>query len=227
MDSHSRASHRALLAAVTTLVAVIGAVSMVFAGPVAVASVPDDAPVAPQTTEQVVVPATGRISGLAGAAATRAFTAAVDLAAAVTPTPPSPVHCPAPESEFVDSWGFARSGGRRHKGVDMMAPYGSPVIAPVSGTVRSSNSALGGLGFYLDDEAGNQYFGSHLATLERTGWVEAGDRIGTVGTSGNAGSPHLHFEIAPGGGASTNPFPYALAWCTQDPDDPWAEVPLP
>ena len=36
---------------------------------------------------------------------------------------------------FIDSWGFARSGGRRHQGVDMMAAYGTPTVAPVSGQV--------------------------------------------------------------------------------------------
>lgn len=157
----------------------------------------------------------------------RATASAVELAWASSPTPPPRVFCPVPGSEFVDSWGFARSGGRAHKGVDMMAPYGAPVLAPVAGTVRSSNSSLGGLGFYLDDEDGNEMFGSHLATLDVTGWVEAGTQIGTVGTSGNAGTPHLHFEIAPRGGASVNPFPYALSWCMQDPQDPWAEVARP
>jgi murein DD-endopeptidase MepM/ murein hydrolase activator NlpD len=147
------------------------------------------------------------------------------FAAEAAPVPPPKVHCPVPGSQFVDSWGFARSGGRRHKGVDMMAPHGTPVIAPVAGTLRASNSALGGIGFYLDDAEGNTYFGSHLASLDAQGWVEAGTQIGTVGSTGNAGTPHLHFEIAPGGGASVNPYPFALSWCLQD--DPWAEVPLP
>lgn len=158
-----------------------------------------------------------RATGVAAASAAGA-------AGALTPPPPPRVHCPVPGSMFVDSWGFARSGGRGHKGVDMMAPHGTPVVAPFAGTVRSSNSALGGLGFYLDDADGNTFFGSHLATLDVTGWVEAGTVIGTVGSTGNASSPHLHFEIAPGGGTSVNPYPYAYSWCMQDPADPWAEV---
>lgn len=164
-------------------------------------------------------------SAVAAGLADRIGQRAASLAAQATPAPPPQVHCPVPGSQFVDSWGFARSGGRRHQGVDMMAAHGTPILAPVAGTVRPSNSALGGLGFYLDDAEGNTYFGSHLATLDVQGWVEAGTRIGSVGSTGNAGTPHLHFEVAPGGGAPVNPYPFALSWCLND--DPWAEVPIP
>jgi peptidoglycan LD-endopeptidase LytH len=127
---------------------------------------------------------------------------------------PPPVSCPAPEATFVDSWGFARSGGRRHKGVDMMAAHGSPVIAPVGGAIRASNSSLGGLGFWLEADDGNTYFGSHLASLlVRGGRVEAGTLIGTVGSTGNAGTPHLHFEVMLPGKVSVNPFPLVAQWC--------------
>lgn len=156
------------------------------------------------------------LQAVASAAATRAEVATAALAEAATPPPPPPVYCPAPGAQFVDSWGFSRSGGRSHKGVDMMAPYGTPVLAPVDGVVRASNSSLGGVGFYLDDAAGNQYFGSHMATLDVTGPVVAGQQIGTVGSTGNAGTPHLHFEVKPAGLGSVNPFPFAFNWCATD-----------
>ena len=145
------------------------------------------------------------------------------MARAATPEPPSapPTACPVPAAEFVDSWGAPRSGGRSHKGVDMMAPYGSPVYAPVAGTVRPSNHALGGLAFYLVDADGTEYYGSHLATLEvRSGWVEAGTLLGTVGTTGNASTPHLHLSVDLAGVGAVNPFPYAVDWCA-------APVPTP
>ncbi|MDG2262720.1 MAG: M23 family metallopeptidase [Actinomycetota bacterium] len=117
---------------------------------------------------------------------------------------------------FFDSWGAARSGGRRHKGVDMFAQRGTPVVASVSGVVRqSSRSALAGLAFYLDGDDGNVYFGAHLDSFGESGRVAAGTVIGTVGNTGNARftSPHLHFEIKPGGGASVNPTGTVRAAC--------------
>lgn len=158
------------------------------------------------------------LAPVADAAALGAGVASASIregAVAGTPPPPPPAYCPVPGSEFIDSWGFARSGGRRHEGVDMMAPHGTPVLAPVDGEVRHSNSRLGGLGFHLEDAEGNTYFGSHLGSLGPTGPVEAGTRIGTVGSTGNASAsgPHLHFEVMPAGRGSVNPYPVVVEWC--------------
>ena len=116
---------------------------------------------------------------------------------------------------FIDSWGFARSGGRRHKGVDMMAAIGVPVVAPVSGTVTDRGNSVGGMSFHLNGDDGNYYYGTHLSRYGATGHVQAGDVIGYVGDSGNArGIPHLHFEVHPGGqGNPVDPYPYVAAVC--------------
>jgi murein DD-endopeptidase MepM/ murein hydrolase activator NlpD len=129
--------------------------------------------------------------------------------------PPAPWQCPAPGSSFVDSWGQARSGGRRHKGVDMMAPQGLPVVAPVSGVVTYRGNSLGGLSYHLDGDDGNYYYGTHLSRYgEQSGRVEAGTVIGYVGSTGNASTPHLHFEIHPGGqGSAVNPYPAVATYC--------------
>jgi murein DD-endopeptidase MepM/ murein hydrolase activator NlpD len=123
-------------------------------------------------------------------------------------------------THFIDSWGFPRSGGRSHKGTDVMGPMGAEVYAFTSGTIsRHSNSRLGGISLYLRGDDGSTYFYTHLQGYAPKGAVgtrvEAGDHIAFNGDTGNArgGPPHIHFERAPGGGAAVNPFPYLAAAC--------------
>lgn len=120
------------------------------------------------------------------------------------------------EVHFSDTWGAARSGGRTHKGTDMMAATGTPTVAPVSGEVVHKQSSLGGLTWYVYGDDGNTYYGAHLSAYENVGagWVAVGTVIGYVGDSGNAaGTPHLHFEFHPGGGAPVNPYSRLVAAC--------------
>jgi peptidoglycan LD-endopeptidase LytH len=123
-------------------------------------------------------------------------------------------------THFIDSWGFPRSGGRSHKGTDIMGPMGAEVYAFTSGVIsRHSNSTLGGISLYLRGDDGSTYFYTHLQGYAPKGAVgtrvEAGDHIAYNGDTGNArgGPPHIHFERHPGGGAAVNPYPYLAAAC--------------
>ena len=116
---------------------------------------------------------------------------------------------------FTDTWGAARAG-HRHQGVDMLAARGTPTVAPVSGRVEHRGTSLGGLSWYVYGDNGNMYYGTHLQGYENqgVGWVAAGTVIGYVGDTGNArGTPHLHFEVHPGGGGAVNPYPYVAEAC--------------
>lgn len=122
-------------------------------------------------------------------------------------------------NSFVDSWGAARSGGRAHKGVDVMAPYNVPVYAFTHGVITRMNSGgLGGIQLYLFGDDGNEYFYAHLSGYADASYVgrrvEAGELVAYNGDTGNArGTPHVHFEVHPGGGRAVNPYPYMRAAC--------------
>lgn len=124
--------------------------------------------------------------------------------------------CPMPGSAYGDSWGAPRSGGRRHEGVDMLAPTGTPIYAVVSGTVNFNQNRLGGNAVSLAGDNGNRYYYAHLSRYEGASRrVNQGDIVGYNGDTGNAtGVPHLHFEVHPGGSLAVNPTPSVrLAGC--------------
>jgi LysM repeat protein len=123
--------------------------------------------------------------------------------------------CPVPGARFSNDFSFPRAGGRFHNGVDLFAPRGTPVAAPVGGRIFYTSGPIGGHQFLLSGDDGNRYAGSHLERFGAGGRVAAGTIIGYVGNSGNAAgaNPHLHFEIHPGGGAAVNPYPALAAAC--------------
>ena len=126
--------------------------------------------------------------------------------------------CPlaGPFSHF-DDFGDPRHYGGWHKGNDLIAPTGTPVLAVESGRVEHRANRIGGNSAYLFADSGNYYYNTHLSAYENVGagWVPAGAVIGYVGDSGNAaGLPHLHFEYHLGGrGNHINPYPIVHEAC--------------
>ncbi len=122
--------------------------------------------------------------------------------------------CPvAGTSDFADSWGDARSSGRRHEGVDMEADGGTPVVAVRDGAAEFKRSNLGGNAIWLTTSSGERFYYAHLDAWEgESRQVRAGDVIGYVGQTGNARGDHLHFETRTGDTA-TNPYPLVRSAC--------------
>ena len=123
--------------------------------------------------------------------------------------------CPvAGPSAFGDTFGAPRPGGRRHEGVDMMSPYGTPLVAVVSGVASMRTTSLGGNSISLEGDDGNRYFYAHLSSWEGSSRsVAAGEVVGYVGHTGDTTANHLHFEIHPGGGAAIDPYPTVRKYC--------------
>jgi murein DD-endopeptidase MepM/ murein hydrolase activator NlpD len=122
--------------------------------------------------------------------------------------------CPMPGSAYGDTWGAPRSGGRRHEGVDMIAPRGLPIYAVISGVVTFKSNRLGGNAVSLAGDNGNRYYYAHLDSyVGGSRRVFQGELIGYNGDTGNAkySTPHLHFQVHPGGGRAVNPYPTVRA----------------
>jgi murein DD-endopeptidase MepM/ murein hydrolase activator NlpD len=124
-------------------------------------------------------------------------------------------------SNIPDTYDQSRDG-RKHEATDIMAPRGTPVVAVDNGIIQKLfESKQGGLTVYQFDPTERYCF--YYAHLDRYAeglregqLVKRGDRIGYVGSTGNAdeAAPHLHFAIFELGpekkwweGKPINPYP--------------------
>jgi biotin carboxyl carrier protein len=119
----------------------------------------------------------------------------------VTPGAVFPVAGP---HSYGDGIGAARKG-HTHQGQDIPAAEGTPVVAPLAGTVLYRDYQAHAAGFYIVEHAvdGRDFFFAHCQkdtfTVPAGTAVAAGQQLCRVGHSGDAHGPHLHFEIWVGG----------------------------
>jgi murein DD-endopeptidase MepM/ murein hydrolase activator NlpD len=118
-----------------------------------------------------------------------------------------------PPGALRDTWGAARSGGRRHQGIDIFAPKGTPVRSTTRGLVfRVGRNKLGGNVVWIFGPGRQMHYYAHLdrfGEFEPGDLVMPGDIVGYVGDTGNARGtpPHLHYGVYTPGAGAINPFP--------------------
>jgi murein DD-endopeptidase MepM/ murein hydrolase activator NlpD len=124
-------------------------------------------------------------------------------------------------AHYFDDWLNPRFTPKPHlhHGLDIFADFGTPIRSPDEGVVTSLPGAgAGGTAVWVRGSDGTSYYFAHM--LERAEDIGVGRRVeigtvlGFVGDTGNAkgGTPHMHFEIHPGGGEAVPPKPTVDAW---------------
>ena len=119
---------------------------------------------------------------------------------------------------FIDTWHAPRGSNRQHLGVDIIAAQGQLLYAASDGVIgkvtQDGPGKISGNALRLIKADGTYFFYAHMKSfaegIVEGSVVKAGQVIGLVGMTGT-GSPHLHFEVHPGGGEAVNPYPVVKA----------------
>ena len=148
------------------------------------------------------------------ASLSRARSAAVAEVWRIRPIGRCPVRGPHVVSDDFGAPRWVNKDYHAHMGNDILAPYGTPIVAPFDGRAVASANGLGGLAVKVFGEAGYVY-NAHLSRYGTLGAVTAGTVVGYVGATGDAkgGAPHDHFEWHPGGGGAVDPHALLLQVC--------------
>ena len=115
--------------------------------------------------------------------------------------------------QLTDSWGAARSGNRRHQGIDIFARCGTPIHSATDGIIFTvGTNSLGGQIVRVLGPGGFWHYYAHLsrfADVREGQRVAVGTVLGYVGDTGNAkGTPcHLHYGVYSWANVAQNPFP--------------------
>jgi murein DD-endopeptidase MepM/ murein hydrolase activator NlpD len=123
-----------------------------------------------------------------------------------------------PENRFG-----APRGNHTHQGQDVLTAEGTPIVAPMAGTISWTSNQAGGAGYYAVEHTTGAFdfmfahceAGSLAVTTGQA--VSAGQQLCLAGQTGDASTPHLHFEMWVGGwqastGHPIDPLPYLEAW---------------
>jgi murein DD-endopeptidase MepM/ murein hydrolase activator NlpD len=109
--------------------------------------------------------------------------------------------CPVAQPRaFGDGFGAPRYAGgyHLHKGVDIVAPLGTEILAPFDGHAYTSSNSLGGNVVFVVGSQGTVYNAHlHRYSASSNSSVSAGEVIGYVGSTGSSSTPHDHFEFHP------------------------------
>jgi murein DD-endopeptidase MepM/ murein hydrolase activator NlpD len=179
-----------------------------------------------------------RVVDARGRSLAQAASASITVRVKPTPKPapaPAPAATPSPSPApsgsgvfpvrgpvtWGDGFGVNR-GDHLHNGQDLAAASGTPLVTPRRGTVVATGFGSGS-GYYVvvkDSDRDVSYVFFHLlagsTVVSKDQALAAGQRVGSVGATGDATGPHLHFEVWLGawwgGGHSVDPAPYLRSW---------------
>ncbi|MFQ3616235.1 MAG: LysM peptidoglycan-binding domain-containing M23 family metallopeptidase [Cyanobacteriota bacterium] len=105
--------------------------------------------------------------------------------------------------------GFGWRWGRMHRGIDIAAPVGTPIVASAAGVVEFSGWNSGGYGYMIDirhaDGSRTRYAHNSRLLVRAGDRVEQGQHIAAMGSTGFSTGPHVHFEIHVPNQGTVNP----------------------
>jgi len=108
--------------------------------------------------------------------------------------------------------GYGWRWGRMHRGIDIAAPIGTPIVAAADGVVVSAGWNSGGYGNLVDirhpDGSLTRYAHNNRLLVRAGQEVRQGQLISEMGTTGRSTGPHLHFEVRPTGQGAVNPMAF-------------------
>jgi len=108
--------------------------------------------------------------------------------------------------------GYGPRWGRMHRGIDIAAPVGTPIVAAAPGVVSYAGYNDGGFGYLVEidhaDGTMTRYAHNDRILVSVGQQVNQGEQISLMGSTGFSTGPHLHFEVHPGGQGAVNPMAF-------------------